>query len=84
MEGKKINKQKVSYRLTPSDFIVIGSCAYVYALNHPRLGEMHVRTSTVQAFDNETGIFETLNTIYTPEQEIKPGTSKPPICYKHG
>lgn len=77
-------KQKVNYMPSISDFIVNGGCAYVYALNHPRLGEMHVRTSTVQSHDRDTGIFETVNTIYTPEPEIKQSTSKPHFCHKHG
>lgn len=40
--------------------------AYVYALDHPRLGRQAVRTSEVlHKFDD--GSFETLNTIYKPE-----------------
>lgn len=40
--------------------------AYVYALDHPRLGRQPVRTSEVlHKFDD--GSFETLNTIYKPE-----------------
>lgn len=61
------NKQKVNYRASESSAIEVGSCAYVYAINHPRLYEMIVRTSAVQSYDPETGIFETLNSIYTPE-----------------
>jgi len=40
--------------------------AHVYALDHPRLGRQHVRTSEVlHKFDD--GSFETRNTIYKPE-----------------
>jgi len=39
--------------------------AYVYALNHPRLGRQSVRTSQVIEKFND-GSFETLNTIYLP------------------
>lgn len=40
--------------------------AHVYGLDHPRLGQRHIRTSTVlQKF--EDGSFETLNTMYKPE-----------------
>lgn len=46
--------------------VVVGGCAYVYALNHPVLGEMDVRTSTVQVI-NPDGSFETLNTVYIPK-----------------
>jgi hypothetical protein len=43
-----------------------GSTAYVYALNHPRRPyEPHqIRTSRIVSFDEETGEFETLNTLY--------------------
>lgn len=77
-------KQKVNYRPLESDSIKINYCAVVYALNHPRLHERFIRTSTVQSYDEETGVFETLNSIYTPEIEIKPSTTKPTICHKHG
>lgn len=42
--------------------------AWVYALDHPRLGMGEVRTSLVvdQKFD---GSFETLNTMYVPYKE---------------
>lgn len=40
--------------------------AHVYGLNHPRIGKGAIRTSRVlQKFDD--GSFETLNTIYKPE-----------------
>lgn len=39
--------------------------AYVYALDHPKLGKGPVRTSTiVEKFDD--GSFETCNTLYKP------------------
>ena len=77
-------KQKVNYRAASDDVIVVGGCAYVYALNHPKLGELAVRTSMVRSYDNKTGEFETLNSIYTPAAEIKPSAPKPVICHKHG
>lgn len=40
--------------------------AYVYGLDHPRLGQQAIRTSRVlHKFDD--GSFETMNTIYKPE-----------------
>ena len=60
-------KQNVTYRPNFDDFIAVDSCAYVHALNHPKLGEMDVRTSKVISYDKQTGVFETLNSIYTPE-----------------
>lgn len=40
--------------------------AHVYALDHPRLGRQHVRTSQV-LHKFEDGSFETMNTLYKPE-----------------
>ena len=40
--------------------------AYVHAIDHPYLGSMPVRTSSVQK-RHDDGSFETLNTIYKPE-----------------
>ena len=63
-------KQTV-YFTNPRGFSIdIGYYAYVFALNHPRLGSQHVITSTViDVKDDETipgGVseFETLNTRY--------------------
>lgn len=65
MEQSNVQKPVVNYRKSEYDFISVGRSAWVYALNHPRLGELEVRTSTVQSI-SEDGTFETLNTIYKP------------------
>jgi hypothetical protein len=44
--------------------------AYLFALDHPRLGCRPVRTSRVLKM-NDDGSFETLNTIYKPAPEVE-------------
>ena len=45
-----------------------GEIAYVYAVDHPRLGRDNVTTSKViKKFDD--GSFETLNTLYVPSKD---------------
>ena len=77
-------KQKVYYKPASSDFIRIGIVACINALTHPQFVTHRIRTSTVQSYDKETGVFETKNTVYIPASEIKPGAPKPTICHKHG
>lgn len=43
--------------------------AVVYALDHPRLGEAKITTSTV-LYKSDDGSFETLNTIYKPHNDL--------------
>ena len=62
-------KPVVHYRPDPYDFIKEGKGAEVYALDHPRLGERYVYTSKVIVV-GQNGQFETLNTIYVPEQKV--------------
>jgi len=58
--------------IAPADFFVHTydndeeiELAYVYAIDHPKLGATNVRTSMILNL-NEDGSFETLNTIYVP------------------
>lgn len=60
-------KPVVHYLREESHFVAVGERAQVYTLDHPRIGEGNVMTSTVQSYDPETGVFETLNTIYEPD-----------------
>lgn len=56
-----MNKPIVKY--TSFQYIpVIGQSAFVFALDHPRLGRQWIVTSTVQKVT--AGGFETLNTVY--------------------
>lgn len=60
--------QKPTVRYSPfGAFIVVGTSAYVVALDHPSWGHSPVTTSTVQSYDKATGEFETLNTRYVPD-----------------
>jgi hypothetical protein len=59
-------KPVVRYKPHHDDIPMIGERAVVYALDHPRLGERLVTTSRVICSNPETGAFETINTIYTP------------------
>lgn len=65
-------KQVVHYRVTPYQYIAVGTSAVVIPVDHPDAirvtnGEA-VLTSEVLSYDAETGEFETLNTLYKPEQ----------------
>lgn len=73
-------KQKSNYRLQKTDNIVVGRSAHIRAINHPKLGDCTISTGPVKLYDKDTGVFETANTIYTPEQS----TGNPFICHKHG
>ena len=73
LKETKIMKKVVHY--DPSGFIcyiVEGEVAIVYPIDHPDTERVSnkkpVRTSTVVSYDKETGIFETLNTIYIPKE----------------
>lgn len=46
----------------------IGMVARLYAVDHPRLGAGHVRTSRIIQVDVNTGMIETSNTLYVPEK----------------
>ena len=55
--------------------IELGKRAYVFAVNHPRLGEQDVDTSQViEIFTTGDGIqaFETLNTVYVLDTYVIP------------
>lgn len=64
-----MNKPTVYFTNTHGFPIDIGDSAYVFALNHPRLGSQHVITSTVLNVEEAdvpggVGKFETRNTLY--------------------
>ena len=62
-------KPVVEYTASELNFIKVGFGAHVVALNHPgnenyNGGEGAVYTSTVISYDEDSGTFETRNTIY--------------------
>lgn len=63
-------KAVVHYIRTEHDYINLGESALVEAVDHPRLGAEIVRTSRVIRVEPNTGVFETLNTIYKPMQQL--------------
>lgn len=63
-------KPVVHYFPLPNEEIVVGHRAWVYAVDHYRLGEQEVWTSGVQSYDAETGVFETHYTIYKPFKPV--------------
>ncbi len=62
-------KPVVHYIIKADTYIEEGKRAWVYALDHPRLGQMQVDTSPVIKI-NENGEFETLNTVYRVSQQL--------------
>ena len=55
-------------------FCTVGGCALVKPVDHPGdlvSNQQYVRTSTVQAFDVDSGEFETRNTRYQPLPDAK-------------
>jgi hypothetical protein len=77
---KPVEKPVVHYDRSPSNYwIQVGHSAYVTPLDHQNhLHGQHVvnglqtRTSIVQSYDEETGVFETLNTRYVPFKHPEP------------
>lgn len=66
-----MEQQKKVVEYSSAQRIIPGLSAFVVAVNHPdearvTNGEL-VITSTVTAYDETTGIFETLNTVYVPQ-----------------
>lgn len=51
----------------PDTMIGVGWSADVHAIDHPRLGNLWVSTSTVKSYDKTTSEFETMNTKYVPD-----------------
>ena len=43
--------------------------AHLHALEHYRLGNGAIRTSEVVSFNTNTGVVETLNTVYIPHND---------------
>lgn len=61
------NKPVVHYDIDGVVHIVIGVGATVNVLNHPRFNyNQMVWTSAVLSYDENTGVFETSNSIYVP------------------
>lgn len=63
-------KAVVHYAPKGDDYIQLGERAWVYATDHPRLGQSQVDTSRVIRVEPNTGIFETLNTVYKPLAQL--------------
>ena len=59
------DEDKEELELDTNEVIVAG----VYAINHPKLGRDRVRTSVV-IYKFDDGSFETLNTIYKPQNDL--------------
>ncbi len=56
---------------TPNEIqsINLGLPAYVFPIDHPGdlvSNEKFIRTSRVIAYDKQTGVFETMNSVYKP------------------
>lgn len=71
VERSDVGSTKPVVQFTPSkfDYIAVGHRADIYALDHPRLGEGIVNTSSVQKI-NEDGSFETHYSIYKPLVQV--------------
>lgn len=58
--------------MTPYTYIKVGESAFVFPLNHPDTYNVpngyHANTTTVVKYDETTGVFETKNTVYSPEK----------------
>jgi hypothetical protein len=67
---KTEEKPVVHYILNEDSLVALGAAAEVEAVDHPRLGHQEVRTSRVIRVEPNTGIFETLNTVYTPLEQL--------------
>lgn len=62
---KTADKQVVTYMPHDCNYIEVGESACVIPLDHPGASNnWPVFTSTVLVMDNETGRFETRNTVY--------------------
>lgn len=72
----RAEKPVVKYLREDAD-IVVGTRASVVAVDHPRLGFGVVSTSKVLTYDPETGVFETLNTVYIPQKDV--ASSQQPV-----
>lgn len=66
------DKKRATYsRLDDTYHIRVGQRAWVkVSEHHEGWGDEVVHTTAVSAYDEETGIFETLNTVYTPVKEL--------------
>ena len=60
-------KQRVKYDGSKGFHIQVGMSALIHPIDHPSYRVSNgslTQTSTVLSYDEETGVFETLNTIY--------------------
>ena len=72
MTHKQPTKATVHYRPSQYDLIKVGASATVFPIDHTSpfvSNEKVCFTSTVQSYNRETGVFETLNSIYKPLKE---------------
>ena len=69
-------KQKVYYDDQMPVLEGYGGSAYLYPVDHPDTTNVSnttvARTSKVVSWNKETGVIETLNTIYTPISQKEP------------
>ena len=67
-----IEKKKATYSLLDDGYYIqIGQRAWVQVSeHHGGWYDQVVHTTVVTAYNEETGIFETLNTIYSPVKEL--------------
>ena len=66
-ENQMSAKPVVKYHKDIPHRIVVGGYAFVTVVDHLEFSpNREVRTSTVLAYDQETGVFETKNTHYQP------------------
>jgi hypothetical protein len=67
-------KQLVVYDANENDYLVIGHPAYVTPVDHPDTYNVTngriVRTTVVEWYNTDTGVFETKNTRYVPSKLV--------------
>lgn len=63
-----MNKPTVKYRKSDAFIPQVGGRASFYVFDHPRFQNEYVTTSTILSYDKDTGVVETLNTMYVPAE----------------
>lgn len=72
-ESLEIHQYQDGQELDEKYGVKVGIYAWLYAYNHYKLGSGRVRTSLIKNIDLETGVIETLNTLYIPSNDIFEG-----------
>lgn len=69
-----MTKKTVQYNNKKEFWIKQGQSAFIFPVDHPDTERVSntafARTSTVVSYNEVTGIFETVNTIYIPVKEV--------------